>query len=143
MEYDISSSISLISHIHSVTAEFLRGKLTQKGLPDLSSSHGFILFLLSKKEKMTMREIAQNINRDKSTATVLVRKLENGGFVESSSNTADGRSKFIKLTSKGAEYNKITAELSQNLIDTFYKDFTEDEKQEVLRLLSKISSHFD
>ena len=143
MEYDISSTISLVSHIHSAAADFLRVRLNQHGLPNLSSSHGFILFLLSKEEKLTMSQVAKRINRDKSTATALVQKLKNSGLVETLANKDDGRSKFIMLTAKGREYNKITAKLSTELIEKFYKNFTQDERRQVYILLSRISSHFE
>lgn len=142
MEYDVSSTVSLVSHIHSLSAEFLRSRLNQKGLPELSSSHGFILFLLSKEEELTMGEIARRINRDKSTTTVLVRKLENNGLVETFSNKKDARSKLIKLTAKGMEYNKITSELSTELIQTFYKGFSAEEKSQLLNYLQRISENF-
>ncbi len=142
MEYDISSTVSLVSHIHSLSADFLRSRLNQKGLPELSSSHGFILFLLSKEEELTMGEIARRINRDKSTTTVLVRKLENNGLVETFSNKKDARSKLIKLTAKGMEYNKITSELSTELIQTFYKGFSAEEKSQLLNYLQRISENF-
>lgn len=142
MEYDVSSTVSLVSHIHSLSADFLRSRLNQKGLPELSSSHGFILFLLSKDEELTMGEIARRINRDKSTTTVLVRKLENNGLVETFSNKKDARSKLIKLTAKGMEYNKITSELSTELIQTFYKGFSAEEKSQLLNYLQRISENF-
>ena len=142
MEYDVSSTVSLVSHIHSLSADFLRSRLNQKGLPELSSSHGFILFLLSKEEELTMGEIARRINRDQSTTTVLVRKLENNGLVETFSNKKDARSKLIKLTAKGMEYNKITSELSTELIQTFYKGFSAEEKSQLLNYLQRISENF-
>ena len=142
MEYDISSTVSLVSHIHSLSADFLRSRLNQLGLPELSSSHGFILFLLSKESELTMGEIARRINRDKSTTTVLVRKLENGGFVQSYSNASDARSKIIKLTEKGNEYNDATSKLSSELIHTFYKGFSAEEKTKLLSFLQRIADNF-
>ncbi|MCI1209978.1 MAG: MarR family transcriptional regulator [Treponema sp.] len=142
MDYDISSTISLVSHIHSASADFLKVRLAEKGLPDFASSHGFILFQLSRKTKLTMSEIATRINRDKSTTTVLIRKLEKAGFVKSEVSPADSRSKFIMLTEKGKEYNKVTDGLSKELISTFYRGFSEAEKQQVFALLSRISDNF-
>ena len=78
---DVNSSISLLSNIHSITADFLTERLKTKGFPDFASSHGNILFQLSVNEKMTMGELSEKINRDKSTTTVLVRKLESEGFI--------------------------------------------------------------
>ena len=139
---DINSSISLLSHIHSITADFLIEKLKEKGLPDFASSHGNILFQLSRFPKISMNELAEKINRDKSTTTVLVRKLEAEGFVKTFSSDSDKRTKFITLTEKGSQYNKLTKEISQSLNKTFYKGFTEQEKETFVSLLEKINKNF-
>ena len=125
---DVNSSISLLSHIHTITADFIIEKLKERGYPDFASSHGNILFQLSVNEKMTMGDLAQKINRDKSTTTVLVRKLENEGFITGEPDPADKRSRIIYLTKKGQKFNSTARELSKDLLDTFYKDFTEKEK---------------
>ena len=108
------------------------------GLPELASSHGFILFCLSQTEQMTLGELAQKINRDKSTTTVLVRKLEASGLVTTQKDQADSRKKFISLTEKGREYNTVTARLSEELLQTSYQNFSGGEKTELLRLLGKL-----
>jgi DNA-binding MarR family transcriptional regulator len=58
---DVNSSISLLSHIHTITADFITEKLKERGFPDFASSHGNILFQLSVNEKMTMSELAEKI----------------------------------------------------------------------------------
>ena len=142
VEESINSSISKISHIHSEAAAFLVQKLAEKGLPELASSHGNILFQLSQNQTMTMGELARNINRDKSTTTVLVRKLQNAGLVQITSDHTDRRNKILSLTEKGNEYNKLTAEISQELIQTFYKDFSDTEKQQFFSFLKRIEENF-
>ena len=139
---DINSSISLLSCIHSITADFLIEKLKERGFPDFASSHGNILFQLSVNEKMTMGDLAEKINRDKSTTTVLVRKLESEGFTRGEPDPADKRSRIIFLTEKGKQFNSIAQELSKELLDTFYKDFTEEEKSTFLGFLLKIKNNF-
>ena len=125
---DVNSSISLLSHIHSITADFLTQKLSERGFPEFASSHGNILFQLSVNEKMTMGELAERINRDKSTTTVLVRKLEAEGFLTGTPDPSDKRSRIIFLTPKGKQFNKTAKALSEELLSTFYKDFTDEEK---------------
>lgn len=139
---DINSSISLLSCIHSITADFLIEKLKERGFPDFASSHGNILFQLSVNEKMTMGDLAEKINRDKSTTTVLVRKLELEGFTSGEPDPSDKRSRIIFLTEKGKQFNSIAQELSKELLDTFYKGFTEDEKNIFLGFLLKIKKNF-
>ena len=74
-----NKTLSIISKIHSLSSSFLKKELEEKGLKELVSSHGNILFQLSVSEQLSMTEIASRIHRDKSTTTVLVKKLEKEG----------------------------------------------------------------
>lgn len=139
---DVNSSISLLSNIHSITADFLTERLKNKGFPDFASSHGNILFQLSVNEKMTMGELSEKINRDKSTTTVLVRKLEKEGFITGDPDPADKRSRIIYLTEKGKEFNVTAQELSSELLKTFYHDFTDEDKEIFVNFLSRIKENF-
>lgn len=139
---DVNSSISLLSNIHSITADFLTERLKNKGFPDFASSHGNILFQLSINEKMTMGELSKKINRDKSTTTVLVRKLEKEGFITGDPAPSDKRSRIIYLTEKGKQFNKTARELSQELLGTFYKGFSEEEKENFFHTLLRIRDNF-
>ena len=139
---DVNSSISLLSHIHTITADFLIEKLKERGYPDFASSHGNILFQLSVNEKMTMGELSEKINRDKSTTTVLVRKLEKDGFITGDAALNDKRSRIIYLTEKGRQFNATAQELSSDLLGTFFRGFTENEKEEFFKTLLRIKKNF-
>ena len=139
---DVNSSISLLSNIHSITADFLTEKLKERGFPDFASSHGNILFQLSVNERMTMGELSEKINRDKSTTTVLVRKLEKDGFIAGEADPSDKRSRIIYLTEKGKQFNKTARDLSSELLGTFYKGFSEEEKESFFHTLLKIKNNF-
>ena len=139
---DVNSSISLLSNIHTITADFLTEKLKERGFPDFASSHGNILFQLSVNEEMTMGELAERINRDKSTTTVLVRKLESEGFITGVPDLADKRSRIIYLTDKGKQFNNTAMELSKELLETFYRGFSEEEKNLFFQSLLKVKENF-
>ena len=143
MERNINSSISLVSHIHGTTADFLTKELAAQGFDDFATSHGNILFQLSLNTQMTMGELSRQINRDKSTTTVLVRKLMKEGYVEEKTSAEDKRSKLITLTAKGMQYEKVTSNISKQLLDTFYKGFTEEEKLQFLGYLERIHENFN
>ena len=89
-----------------------------------------------------MKELSAKINRDKSTTTVLVRKLEQAGLVKVTVDSNDKRNKLLALTSKGTEYNQMTQELSEELLATFYKGFSEDEKKDFCGYLNRIKDNF-
>ena len=139
---DVNSSISLLSNIHTITADFITDKLKERGFPDFASSHGNILFQLSVNEKMTMGDLSEKINRDKSTTTVLVRKLEKDGFISGEADPTDKRSRIIFLTEKGKQFNKTARELSSELLGTFYKGFSEEEKKNFFQTLLRIKENF-
>ena len=135
-------SISQVSHIHSLAADFLKKRLAQNGFEDFSSSHGNILFQLSVNNEITMKELAAKINRDKSTTTVLVRKLEQEGLVTTTPSPTDRRNKILALTPKGTEYNTLMTQLSQELVSTFYKNFSPSEIAQFQAFLERIESNF-
>ena len=140
MEYNVNSVISLISRIHMQTAEFTNKMLSSH---NFVSSHGFILFLLSENAEMSMGEIAKKINRDKSTTTVLIRKLIDEKLVKSASSSKDSRKKIISLTAEGKKYNNFTSEISSKLLSICYKNFSAEEKETLLNLLEKMSANLE
>jgi DNA-binding MarR family transcriptional regulator len=89
-----------------------------------------------------MTEIASRIHRDKSTTTVLVKKLEKEGYVERIKNQDDNRSFYLKLTEKGLQYTKVTSEISSKLVSKAYENFSEEEKEATYALLSRICDNF-
>lgn len=141
MEYDQSSILSLISHIHTISADFSTSRLPEKD--NFVSSHGYILFVLSQNEKMTMGEIAAAINRTKSTTTALIKKLRDAGLIQEEPSPDDSRQKYIFLTDKGREYDKLTSSISRELLSVCYTGFSEKEKNELLHLLKKMSSNIE
>ncbi len=141
MDYDLTSLPSLISHIHTISAEFTNRRLAESG--NFVSSHGFILFLLSQKSRMKMGEIAQAINRNKSTTTVLIKKLREEGLIKEETDESDSRMKYISLTPKGKKYNALTSSISKELLETCYKGFSEAEKKKLLDLLIKLSENIE
>ena len=138
-----NTSISQVSQIHSLTADFLKKRLAQNGFDDFASSHGNILFQLSINKTITMKELAAKINRDKSTTTVLVRKLEQDGLVSVTPSPDDRRNKILSLTQKGNEYNALMKKLSKELVSKFYKGFSKEEIEQFSQFLERIKGNFE
>ena len=89
-----------------------------------------------------MKELAAKINRDKSTTTVLVRKLEQDGLVTTTPSPDDRRNKILTLTEKGSEYNNIMKKLSKELQKKFYNGFSDEEIEEFGTFLKRIEQNF-
>lgn len=143
MNYDESSILSLISHIHSQSQAFLQKKLSPLGLTKLATSHANILFCLSCTKELSLSELSKKINRDKSTTTALVKKLESQGFVELKKDKTDSRKKNVCLTQTGSQYTSKTTALSSELINASWKNFSNEEKQMLVTLLNKLSENLE
>ncbi len=141
MEYSTDFVLALISRIHTKSAEFTNSRLPQEN--GLVSSHGFILFQLAEKEKLTMKDIASIINRDKSTTTVLIKKLLDKGLVKQESSSDDKRIKYITLTAKGKKLNSLTSSISRELLDVCYQGFSLQEKETLLSLLCRLNGNIE
>lgn len=142
MQFSDSKVISKISKIHTKCSDFLKEELLKKGLPNLASSHGHILYLLSKENQLSMQEIANKINRDKSTTTVLIKKLQKLNLVSSNISQKDSRQKFIELSEAGRLYTEQTQQIADNLKQRFFKNLNDSEIEMLENLLDKVSSNF-
>ena len=134
--------LSLISKIHAQSASFLKSELQVRGLPEMVSSHGNILFQLSKNDKMAMHELSEAIHRDKSTVTALVNKLKEQGYVERIQSESDSRVVYVRLTEKGKAYTVETGAISSALNEKCFAGFTESQKDALYEFLARISKNF-
>lgn len=135
--------ISLIGNIHNSANKLIVENLKQHNLVGLAPSHGDILILLYNHiDGVPMNKINTTINKDKSTVTALVNKLEKMQLLEKFKNETDSRSTMVKLTQKGLDTKPIVIdEISTKLLNTTYKNFTNEEKKLICNLLEKISTN--
>lgn len=141
-EQDVNNVSSLLSKLAADISAYLNRKLSEQGFSGIMSSHGFILYLLAKNGKMKMGDLARRIHKDKSTATVLIKKLEQSGYIQKERCSSDNRIVFIALTEKGRAYTQATGEISHSLINTCYRGFSEREKQTLFDLLLRMERNF-
>lgn len=134
--------ISLISKIREKTNRFIVAEMSKYGIEGIVTSHGDIINALFKKPRLTMAEIAEKIGRDKSTVTALVDKLVRFGYVTKERDTEDTRVVYVTLTSKGSGLKPIFAAISSETLAAFYSDISEEEKEELVRILNKIYKSF-
>lgn len=108
----------------------------------LAPSHGDILSALFEYSSLTMKDLAREINKDKSTVTALVNKLLNLGYIERTRDLADSRIVYITLTEKGKSLKDDFKEISDKLIERVYKDISKNEQEVLINILTKIQDNF-
>lgn len=135
-------AISLISKIREKSNKLIETEMSQNGIEGIVTSHGDIIYALFKNKRMTMAEIANKIGRDKSTVTALIDKLVKLGYVIKERDTQDTRVVYVTLTKKGYELEPIFEAVSAKLLEVFYLGISEEEKEELTKILNKIYSNF-
>lgn len=139
---DTTDIISLISRVKEKVNRFIIAKMLENGIEGIVTSHGDIIYALFSRQKMTMAEIAEKIDRDKSTVTALVNKLVQFGYVTKERDTLDTRVIYAELTEKGKELKPVFDLISREVLEEFYFNITEEEKKELFRILEKIYNNF-
>lgn len=136
--------ISTISTIHNGANKLIIEELKNHNLEGLAPSHGDILILLYQNvEGVAMNKITASINKDKSTVTTLVNKLEKMELLEKFKNELDSRSTIVKLTAKGLATKPIVLDdISKKLLEKTYKNITKEEQKVLCKLLEKIEVNF-
>ncbi len=134
----MKQALSLISKIHEKGDKFIVEQLNANGIKELVPSHGDILAVLYQHKKLTMKEIAQKINRTKPTVTVLVNKLEKLGFVKREKSSEDSRLTYILTTQKGDEFKPVFEKISEDLNKMLYKNLSEQEANLLDSFLKKM-----
>lgn len=130
----------LIARVRDKFNRYLLREFKEKGIEELSPSHGDILFVLASRKRATMRDLARHIDRDKSTLTSLVNKLEAGGYVVRTKDKNDSRITYIEATENARRIKTVMFSISRKLLRDTYKDFSDEEKRELIRLLDKLQT---
>ena len=88
-----------------------------------------------------MKEIADKIDRDKSTVTALVDKLISIGYVTKQKDPGDSRMILVSLTEKGKKLRSDFEEISDKLLEIVYLEFEGNEKEQLITELIKIKNN--
>jgi len=134
--------IALVSAVREKANRFITEQLTKRGITDITTHHGGIFVHLLRNGELSMGEIAQKIDRDKSTVTALVRRLVELGYVETSASPSDSRVTVVRLTQKGGSLENDFNEISKGLQEKVYQGFSDLEKEMLVRLLMRANSNF-
>ncbi|MBW1942481.1 MAG: MarR family transcriptional regulator [Deltaproteobacteria bacterium] len=134
--------IALISSIRDKAHRFIIQQLKERGITDIAPAHGGIFVHLFRNTEMTMGEMAQSIDRDKSTVTALVDKLVALGYVKKERDIADNRVTKIRLTQKGRSLEANFTLISNELLEQAYHGFLEEEKRKIIDLLGRMNKNF-
>lgn len=135
--------IAVISRIREHANRLIISELEKNGIVGVVPSHGDILAVLSRCEYCTMKELAEQIRRSKPTVTVLVNKLEQLGLLCKEYSITDARVCRVMLTPSCRELMPAIKGISERLLQTVYRNFTDSQSRTVYKYLKQIEQNFE
>lgn len=85
-----------------------------------------------------MGVLAKAIDRKKNTLTVLVKKLEEAGYVRRTPSPADSRVTLIALTAKGEAFRTDFAAVSERLLAAVWGDMPPAQREALVAGLERV-----
>jgi DNA-binding MarR family transcriptional regulator len=128
----------LVSKIHQLAGRIFTKKLKAYDLYEINSAQGRIIFVLWQNDGVSIQELAKKTSLEKSTLTRMLERLENTGYLKRVTDAADRRKTIVKLTPKNEELKVAYEEVSKDMLDLYYKGFTEAEIDTFENYLNRI-----
>lgn len=128
---------TLISQVKQLQDRAFNKILKEEGIYEFNGQQGRILFALWKNEKLSLIELSRRTSLAKTTLSAMVERMKNEGLLIVEGSKEDKRSLAICLSDKTLSLEEKINRATKKISDIFYKDFSEEEANELDRLLSK------
>ena len=126
-----------ISQIKQLQDRIFERMLNENGI-EISGGQGRILFVLWKKDHLTISEISEQTSLAKNTVSVVVDGMVRKGIVERETNPSNRRQTIISLTDYAQSMREQYETVSQQMNQLFYQGFSEREQKEFESFLARI-----
>jgi MarR family transcriptional regulator, organic hydroperoxide resistance regulator len=124
------------------TVRTVRGRIDRSlQLTGLRLGQFQVLRHLWEQDGLTPREIAVRLDVEMPTVTRTVQRMVRDGLVRREAHQSDARSVRIYLTQRGTELRPALDELIERETERALQGFTEQEREELIRMLERISEN--
>ncbi len=102
-----------------------------------------LLVRMAEEGPMRVREVARRFGLDKSTASRLLRRLEEQGLVGSVPDEEDGCSALLRITPGGRALLGRTREERLRFLGRLFGSWEEEERHQLAQLLARLNGDLD
>lgn len=132
---------TLISQVKQLQDRAFNKILKEEGIYEFNGQQGRVLFALWKNEKLSLIELSRKTSLAKTTLSAMVERMKNEGLLIVEGSKEDKRSLVIYLSDKTLSLEERINRATKKISDIFYKDFSEEEANELDRLLGKVKEN--
>jgi len=106
---------------------------------NIGSGQGMFLAVLLHKDGIRQENLSTMLQIDKGTTARAIKKLEVEGYIIRNADPNDKRANIIRVTKKSLAIKPVLKRVVENWTDMLTKDFSEEEKKLVVRLLKRMA----
>lgn len=128
----------LITKIRQLSQRIFNKLLKEYKIDEISAAQGRVIFPLWTQDNISFQDLKKKAMLSKATLSYMLDKLEEAGHIERIPSQDDKRTIKIKLTKKNKVLQDKFLQVSNEMRDIFYKEFSEKEIDEFESYLRRI-----
>ncbi|MGM1050598.1 MAG: MarR family winged helix-turn-helix transcriptional regulator [Bacillota bacterium] len=105
---------------------------------EITTKQALLLELIHKHQRMTVREIADQMEVSSSAISQIIGKLEKMGYVKREINLQNRREIIVQIGPQGVTYFAKQDKVERDIIERFYSKMEFEEVQQLLQLTLKL-----
>jgi DNA-binding MarR family transcriptional regulator len=113
----------LVARIHQLGGRIFARMLKERGVDEINPAQGRIMFVLWRRDGLTISDLARRTQLGKSTLTSMLDRLEDGGWLRREPSARDRREIIIRRTEKDKALEKLYVEVSEAMAGVWYAGF--------------------
>ena len=128
----------LISQIKLIGGRVYEKILARENVSEFNGAQGKILYVLWQKDNISIIELSKLVGLANTTLTSMLDRMEEAELIKRLPDPDDRRKNLIALTDKSRGLREKYEQVSQEMDEVYYKDFTENEIIEFEKYLQRV-----
>ena len=128
----------LMAKIRKLSERIFARILRDFNVTEITAAQGRVLFPLWQKDNISFQELKTKAILSKATLSYMLDKLEDAGHIKKINVATDKRTINIKLTKKNKALQDKFLQVSNEMRDIYYRNFSEEEIDEFENYLRRI-----
>lgn len=133
----------LISQVKQLSDRTFERILKAKGVDEFNGAQGRILYILWNNNNISIKQISKFTKLAKTTLTAMLERMEMQGLIKRTVSQEDKREIIVSLTDKAKTLQTDFLDVTRQMEEIFYKNFTEKQIENFENTLKKIIENLE
>ena len=133
----------LISQVKQLSDRTFERVLKAKGVDEFNGAQGRILYILWNNNNISIKQISKFTKLAKTTLTAMLERMEMQGLIKRTVSQEDKREIIVSLTDKAKTLQTDFLDVTRQMEEIFYKNFTEKQIENFENTLKKIIENLE